>query len=230
MSYLPKAFRPECLPHREFLAGYDLPAGWHYHLKALDPDLYCVWHPYRCLFEDVINNYYGSLDDPRYEIKEAFGQEVWGWPMTDNMGSPIPDKSWHVWRKHQYGYSHIIKIESKEPKYLDKVLESIWEQKLVERYGRKVVMRMKEAKAEAEAEKKAQQQAQAFDDLQKENKSAFKKVMENFERGITAQTGQTVDVITSYSGQTNRSRITRPSTDEDGGIVGWDGRSIRSTR
>ena len=230
MSYLPQAFRPNGLPHKEFRPGDDLPEGFHYHLKALDPDLYCVWHPYKCLFDDVMNIYYGRLEDPRYQIHESFGQEVWGWVMTDNTGSPLYDEKWHVWRAHQYGYSHIIGIESKEPQYLDKVLESIWEQKLVEKYGRKAVIRMKEAKAEAAMEKKAQQKAQAFEDLQKENKSMFRKVMENFDRGYVKPTGQTVDVITSYGGQGNRSRITRPSTDEDGGIVGWDGKPARNVR
>jgi hypothetical protein len=177
-----------------------------------------------------MNKYYGTLDDPRYQIQEAHGQEVWGWAVTDNVGAPILDETWHVWRLSQVGWHHVIQIKSKEPKYLDKVIESIWEQKLIERYGRKAILRMKEAKAEAEMEKKAQQKIQAFEDLQKENKSAFRKAMENFERGHVAATGQTVDVITSYSGQGNRSRITRPSTDEDGGIVGWDGKAISKVR
>lgn len=230
MAYLPQAYRPIGLPHKEFRPGDDLPAEFHYHLKALDHDLYCVWHPYKCLFDDVINNYYGSLEDPRYQIQESFGQECWGWVMTDNVGAPLYDETWHVWRKHQHGWSHIIGIESKEPKYLDKVLDSIWEQKLVERYGRKAILRMKEAKAEAEMEKKAADACNRFEDVQKENKAAFRKVMENFERGHVEPTNQVVETISSFPGQTNRSRLSRPSEDADGGIVGWDGRPARNVR
>jgi len=230
MGYLPQTFRPNGLPHKEFRPGDDLPEMFHYHLKALDYDLYCVWHPYRCLWDDVMNKYYGSLEDPRYQIQESFGQEVWGWAVTDGKGAPILDETWHVWRLSQVGWHHIIQIKSKEPQYLNRVLESIWEQKLVEKYGRKAIIRMKEEQAEAAMEKTNQQKTQAFEDLQKENKSAFRKAMENYERGYIEATDQTVDIITSYSGQGNRSRITRPSTDEDGGIVGWDGKAISKVK
>ena len=224
MGYLPNRYRPIGLPHREFKAGDDLPAKFHYELKALDPDLYCVWHPFKTLYDDVMNAYYGSLDDPRYQIAESFGQEVWGYVTTNGEGDPLYDENWHIWRCGSVGWSHICNIASKEPKHLNKVLESIWEQKLVERYGRKAILRIKEAKQEAEMEKETARRANAFKDLQKENKGMMNQVVENFSRGHIAPTGQTVETITSYAGQGNRSRLSRPSTDEDGGLVGWSGK------
>ena len=227
MGYLTAKFRPSGLPHREFCPGIDLPAEFHYHLKALDPDLYCVWHPFKTLYDDTINVYYGSLDDPRYLIAESFGQEVWGFVMTNGAGDPLYDETWHVWRKSSVGWHHIIGIESKESSYLDKVLDSIWDQKLVERYGRKAILRMKEAKEEARIEKENANKAQDFKDVQKENRGMLAKVMDNFQRKNYAPTNQTVETISSYSNQVNRSRIIRPSEDSDGGLVGWDGRAGR---
>jgi hypothetical protein len=174
-----------------------------------------------------MNSYYGALDDPRYVIGESYGQECWGYVMTNGSGDPLYDEKWNIWRLSRSGggWNHIIGIESKEPSYLDKVLGAIWDQKLVEKYGRKAVIRMKEAKEEALMEKEANIKAQNFKDIQTENKGMIQKAMENLQRGHVNPTNQTIDVITSYAGQGNRSRITRPSTDEDGGLVGWDGRA-----
>ena len=46
--------------------------------------------------------------------------------------------------------------------------------------------------------------------------------MENFEFGRTAPTNPTKDIIMSYRGQTNKSKIIRPLNDKDVGLTTWE--------
>ena len=173
-----------------------------------------------------MSTYYGSLEDPRYSIDWHGGTRIFGWILSDGKGDPVLNENFHVWRWcDPVGWCHIAEILDRSPIYLQKTIDSLWEQKLVEKYGRKAVIRMKEAKAEAAMEKEAQQKAQAFEDLQKENKGMLRTIAENFAAGKVRPTNQVVETITSYNNQSNRSRIIRPSEDSDGGLVDWSGKA-----
>ena len=100
---LPEKSRPRGLHHKRFTAGVDLPSWFSDNLKSIDRNLYLVWHPFRVIYDDIINQYEGALDDPRFCIHLEHGQENWGFVMTDGNGAPIPECKWHVWRHcHDY--------------------------------------------------------------------------------------------------------------------------------
>jgi hypothetical protein len=63
---------------------------------------------------------------------------------------------------------------------------------------------------------------QQFRDIQGENKAMTRKAMENLAMGITRPTNPTKDIIASYKGQTNFTKITRPITDTEGGLITGD--------
>src|SRR3990167_6782812 len=56
-------------------------------------------------------------------------------------------------------------------------------------------------------------------EVNKANSKLMKDVAENFASGITAPSNPEIDIIASYAGQKNRSRITRTRTDEEGQLI-----------
>jgi hypothetical protein len=64
-----------------------------------------------------------------------------------------------------------------------------------------------------------------FNEVQKENAWLVSKAMDNFAAGRTAPVSPQKDIITSFGGQKNKSRIVRPATDTEGGLIlpdNWD--------
>lgn len=220
-SHLPKDLRPSNLPHRVLAPGIDIPAGFIADIKAIDEGLHFVYHPYRIQYDDITNSYYGPLDNPRWVIGEQYGQEVWGWVLTDNVGAPIPDETWHIWSlARDYGWSHVSNIASLEPDHLNRIVNRLGQEKLYRaQYG--AVKWARKLREDQEAFEQSQMNARhnLFGDVQKANKSAMKTVMENLERGIVNPTRPTKDIISSYAGQGNRSKITREITDREGGLI-----------
>src|SRR3990167_1866610 len=81
--------------------GVDLPAWFVANVQSVDPDLYPIFHPYQVLWDDVINNHTGALDDPRFTIgtPSGFGHELWGYPTKQaRSDEPVLDGTWHLWR------------------------------------------------------------------------------------------------------------------------------------
>ncbi len=114
---------------RGFCPGVDLPCWFYEGIKAVDSNLYFVWHHWRVLYDDVMNQYTGSLDDPRFNIvwKPEYGnEEIWGYPLTDNEGNPIPENRWHIWRLcDPHGWCHVCDVKDTDAKYLSKLLSLI---------------------------------------------------------------------------------------------------------
>ena len=221
-SHLPYHFRPRNLNHRVLVPGIHLPAEFIQDIKGIDETLVFVWHPFEVLYEDnVMNEYYGKLDDPRWHIQEFSGQEIWGYPLTLPDGSPKPDETWHIWQFNCLsGYNHVSNIASTEPEHLYRIVNRLGREKLFRaRYGAMEWnhrLRLDDEEREAKLQDAKDQQ---FRDIQGENKWLTRKAMENLERGITAPSRPTRDIITSFAGQGNRSKITREITDREGGLV-----------
>lgn len=218
---LPSALRPSSLPHKVLKPGIDLPAGFIADIKSISNNLFFVFHPYRINYDDLVNCYYGSLEDPRNPIGEKYGQETWGWIMTDNTGKPIPDNTWHIWNlAHDYGWTHVANVPNTNNDTLNIIVNRLGKEKLFKAEFGSLAWNHKMRKEEEERAARLQDaQDNKFQDIQRENKGLTRKAMENLERGFTQPTNPTKDVITSYSNQSNKSRIVRPITEREAGLV-----------
>ena len=218
---LPTDFRPRGLIYRKLHLGLDLPAAFYQSIKGIDDSLYFVHHPVEVLYEDLMTHYTGKADDPRWCINESFGQEIWGCPLTLPDSSPKPDGTWHIWQLYRnVGWLHVSNIASTEPDHLLRIVHRLWKEKMYKaRYGA-MEWNHKMRKDDEDREAKLQDaKDQQFRDIQGENKWLTRKAMENLERGVTAPSRPTKDIITSFAGQTNRSKMTREITDKEGGLV-----------
>lgn len=218
---LPKRLRPRGVYHRQFQPGLDLPCWFSDGLKSLDPDLYIVWHPFRVMWDDIMNEYTGSIEDGRFNIHAEHGQENWGFVLTDGTGAPIPKETWHIWRLcDPRGYAHIVEIESETGDYLRLLLDRLYLQATYRlahgdiAWNRKVLADQEEAK-----EKGQQAQSNIFEAVQEENSWLTKKAMENMDRGIVAPTNPQHESIISFPNQKKRTKTIRPLEDEDVGLV-----------
>ena len=207
-------------PHKQFHPGADLPSWFWDNLKAIDRDFYLIWHPYRVLWDNIINTYEGSLEDPRYTIHREFGELNFGFVLTDNNKAPLADCKWHLWRWCEpHGWAHIVGIEDHHDRYLKLLQKRLYLQaKFTDRYGFRAWNHKLDDDLTAEQQIQQKDREYAFKSFQEENDWLMKRAMENFGRGHAAPTRPTKDVITSYPGQSNRSRIIRPLTDKEGGI------------
>ncbi len=221
---LPSMSRPYRSSYREFRPGIDLPAWFQDDLKAIDSKLYLIWHPYRVMWDNLMNQYEGDAENPRFTIHREHGEENWGFVLTDGKGSPLPEFSWHVWRiAEPHGWSHIVKIEDKSSEYLSLLTSRLYIQaRFRDTYG-DFAWNKNIKEEQDEAHIKAQDAHQEmFDAVQDENKWLTRNAMDNMERGNTAPTNPTVGQIISYPGQKNRGTIVRPLEDDDVGLKGFE--------
>jgi hypothetical protein len=220
MIELPTILRPRGASYRRLSLGLDLPAWFYDNIKAIDQKLYFVHHPYRVLWDDVINTYSGSLSDPRNYIHQEFGWENWGYVLTDGKGAPIEDGAWHLWRlADPFGWAHVIKIDSKDPDYLtlltDRLhLQAVYKNKSIKAW------RDKQMQDEQDRQEKSFKDREAkFNDVRDENSWLTRKAMENLDRGVINSSNPQHGQIISYPGQKNRSTIRRGVTDEEAGLI-----------
>ena len=226
MGHLPNMLRPRGLPHRDFHSGSDLPDWFHRDIKSLDPKLYFVWHPWRVLYDDVMNQWTGELENPRFSITEYSGQEVWGFPMTDNNGAPIPENRWHIWRLcWPHGWCHVCNVASDQEDHLKTLLKRLDLQAQISNMpnSQRTMLRMRQLEEEELMVKKQKEATDLCDDTHQENAWLLRKAMDNLSSNVTASTNPQKETITSYAGQVNKSRIIRPLDDEEGGIVTPEG-------
>jgi hypothetical protein len=189
-------------------------------LKAIDEKLYIVYHPFALIWDDLMNQYEGELDDPRFSIHREHGEEVWGFVTTKGDGSPIPECAWHVWRLSEpHGWTHIVRIDSKHDQYLGLLINRLHIQReFRDRYGNIAWNRLTRDEQETAQVKMQEDQQEAFEAVQDENAWLLKNARDNMSRGITAPTNPQKETITSYAGQTNKSRTSRPLDDHDVGL------------
>ncbi len=219
---LPSTLRPSNSNYRECIAGQDLPSWFMDNLKAIDEKLYIVYHPFAMIWDDLMNQYVGELEDPRFNIHREHGEECWGFVTTDGDGAPIPEGAWHVWRLCEpYGWAHVVRVESKDGDYLHLMVDRLHTQaQFRERYGD--IAWNRNMDAEQSLAQKASQDAQqeGFEAVQEENSWLTRNARDNMARGITAPTNPTVEKIVSYAGQKNKTATSRPLEDSDVGLKG----------
>ena len=221
---LPSTLRPSNSSYRECLPGKDLPSWFMDSLKSIDEKLYLVYHPFSMIWDDVMNQYSGSTEDPRFTIHREHGEEVWGFVTTYGDGSPIPEGAWHVWRlADPRGWCHVVRVESKEDTHLRLMLDRLHIQATFrDRYG-DIAWNRNMAEEQDAAQIAAQDAHQeGLGAMQEENSWLMKNAMDNFQRGVTAPTNPTIEKIVSYAGQKNHTATSRPLEDEDVGLKGLD--------
>lgn len=222
-TILPREFRPG-LRVRKLEPGLHLPCWFIDGIKGIDENLHFVWHPYKVLYDDIINADVGSLEDPRYYIGRYPGlgeQEIWGHPLKNRDGSPARDDAWHIWRLcRPYGWAHVMRIDETHDRWLKFCLSRLYlSDQISSKYGHRAWNLYQREEQLVARQNKIDDVNQLLMDTTKENKWLMKQAMENFERGIIAPTNPTRDVIRSYTGQTNHSRMERPLTDKEGGLI-----------
>lgn len=218
---LPSDLRPRDVWYRKCELGIDLSASFICDLQGMDPNLYPVFHPYKMLWDSIINDYSGMIEDPRYQINVGYGHLNFGFVLTKGDGSPVADGHWHIWRLcRPYGWAHVINIDSTEQGYLNLLVRRLHLQtKLNDKYGFKgynkylAEMEAKDRSAKMDAQKAL------MDEIMDTNKAMVNRAFDNFKRGHTGATNPTKDVIMSGSWAGKRGKITRKITDKEGGLI-----------
>ena len=206
------------------MPGKDLPSWFMDALKSIDEKLYIVYHPFATIWDDMMNQYAGELEDPRFTIHREHGEEVWGFVTTNGDGSPIPEGAWHVWRLCEpHGWAHIVRVDSKHDQYLKILADRLHLQaRFRDRYG-DIAWNRNMAEEQSVAQIAAQDAHQeGLAAMQEENSWLMKNAMDNFQRGKTAPTNPTIEKIVSYAGQKNHTATSRPLDDSDVGLKGLD--------
>lgn len=222
---LPRCGRPRDVRYRECALGVDLPAAFIYDLRGIDDQLYPIFHPYRILWDDMVNEYTGKLGDPRYPIVEnsiRLGELVMGHVLSNGQGVPTPDGHWHLWRwcEPARAWAHVINIDCKDKLYLKLLVERLWLQaKYNDKYGHRGYQRMMEQEDIERRTKMQDEKRDLMSEIHKANSAMMNRAMDNFERGHVEATRPTKDIITSGGGLTKRAKITREITDREGGLI-----------
>ena len=217
---LPSTLRPSNSDYKECIPGKDLPSWFLDNLKSIDSKLYVVYHPFSLIWDDVINQYEGELEDPRFTIHREHGEEVWGFVMTNGRGEPIPECAWHVWRLAEpHGWTHVVRVDSKHSEYLKLMINRLHLQaEFRNRYGN-IAWNRKTRDEDEEGQRKAQDAHQEmFEAVQEENSWLTRNARENMSHGIVAPTNPQKETIASFAGQSHRSSLSRPLEDEDVGL------------
>lgn len=220
MVRLPNHFRPGG-SYKEFTPGLDLPSWFFYELRGIDRNFYFVFHPYKVMWDNIINQWEGPIEDPRFTIHYEYGHLNFGFVLKDRLGGPQADNTWHLWRwcYDAGGVAHILKIEDKDPQYLRLVLRRIALQaRITDRYGFRAWGRKLGDEQDEANERMMKDRDALFQAVQEENSWLTKRAMENFGRGMTAPTRPTKDIIMSGKGITNKTKIQREITDKEGGL------------
>lgn len=222
---LPEKGLPVGMPYKVCEMGVDLPAQFLHDLRSLDDQLYVIWHPYRILWDDMVNDYQGEIIDPRYHIgvnSARCGELVMGHVLTNGQDVPTPDGNWHVWRwcEPASAWAHVIAIESKDPMYQRLLVKRLWLQAMYnDKFGAKGYQKLMEQADLDEREKLQNEKSDLMNEISKANSGMMSKVRDNFEHGRTEATRPMKETIVSAPGLSNKSKMVRPATDREGGMV-----------
>lgn len=207
---------------REVQPGLDFPSWFLDGIKGLDEKLYLVWHPYRVLWDNMMNQYHGELENPRFIIGRdyRFGeQEIWGYVLTNNKGNPIPENKWHLWRHcPPHGWAHVAPIDEHTPVYLRFCLDKLNTYcEIQNKHGDLGLAQfIRFEQEELQKSKRRETETQMMDKISY-NKNIFRRAYENYMNGIVDRPDPEKEVITSYASQKNKAKIVRKVTDEEGG-------------
>lgn len=226
---LPERGRPRDVYYRHCALGIDLPAEFVYDMRSIDKDFHFIFHPYRLLWDDMVNDYTGSLEDPRYPIVEnthRFGQLVMGHVLTNGQDVPTEDGTWHVWRwcEPAAAWAHIINIDSRDEQYLRLVAKRIHLAAVYnDKYGHRGYQQMMEQADIERREKIQDDKTDLMDEISKVNSAMLSRVRDNYERGVVNSTNPTKETIMSGGGLSSARKLVRPLSDREGGLILPDG-------
>lgn len=207
------------------IKGISLPCWFLDDLQSIDKDIYPIWHPVEILYDDFMNKYEGNPDDPRFVIgvPSGFSEEIWGYPTKQaKSDSPVLDGSWHLWRAcHSVGaWAHIACLASRDPEYLQFVLGSLnFQARFSSKYGHRALNQFRRERLEKERQQELSNRQNLFCDVNKANKRLITSAIDNMERGVLAPTKPTKEIIRSYNDQKHHTKIIRPLTDREGGLI-----------
>lgn len=222
MSYkLPRTFRPRSnVYYRQFRPGVDLCSGFFDDLRSIDTRLHLVWHDYKTETENVMNEYTGSAEDPRFHIHEEHSREVWGWVLRNPDNSPMVENLFHIWELHQHGWSHVAPVLSSSPVYLSHLARRLYLQtSIITKYGMKKYFEMIRQGVDKMKESEKADIQDLNQAVMDENRWLLTSAMDNLASGRIDATNPTKEIITSFKGQGNKSKIVRPLTDREGGLI-----------
>jgi hypothetical protein len=207
--------------------GTDIPRKFIDDLLSIDQDFVIFFHPYKYVYEDIINEYEGTKDDPRFKIGWYNGDRAFGWVCKNPDGSPQPDNTFHIWRRcktaSNRSLAHIVQLQSHSDEYLKLVTDRLYAQATFRyQYGDFAWNKQVRSDQEAAVKKRQQDKHNEWADIQSENKKFLNKARENMASGRWKPTNPTKEHITSYSGQKSRTKIVRPLEDREGGLVTGD--------
>lgn len=219
--------RPTGVYYRKCELGLDLPAEFIYDLRSIDRDLFPIFHPYKILWDDLVNDYTGDPSVPRYPIAENssnFCELIMGHVLTNGQGVPLEDGTWHIWRwcNSVGAWAHIFCVEIKDPVYLNLLVRRLYLQAIFnEKYGHRTYQHMLQNADQDVRDRMVRERDELFGEINKANKGLTSRVMDNFARGKTAVTNPQKETIMSGPGLKNRSRIIRPleTDDKESGII-----------
>jgi hypothetical protein len=218
---LPEELRPKGVRYRQCEIGVDLPGDFLTSLRGIDEHLYPVFHPYRILWDSIINGDAGELEDPRFQIHVKYGELNFGHVLTDGDGCPTPDGTWHIWRLcRPHGWAHVINIDSTDRLYLDLLCKRLWLQATYnDKYGHKGYTKLLEQMDLEKREKEASEKQDLFNEISKTNSAMMSRAMDNYSRGVVKATNPQKESIINYPGQVNHSKTVRPLSDKEGGLI-----------
>lgn len=222
---LPECGLPIGVRYKQCELGVDLSSQFIHDLRSLDEYLYPIWHPYRILWDDLVNDYQGELMDPRYDIgvnSSRCGELVMGHILTNGQDIPTPDGNWHLWRWSEpaRSWAHVIAIESSDPTYQRLLVKRLWLQATYnDKYGNYGYQKMMEQADLDQREKIQNEKSDLMNEIGKANSGMMARVRDNFEHGRTKPTCPTKESIMSAPGLSNKSRMSRPLSDTEGGLV-----------
>lgn len=205
------------IPHQ----GTDIPAWFIDDLKAIDKEFTIILHPYDIIWDDIINYYLGPLDNPRFNIHWEGGYKIFGWPLKTNKDALKPDGKWHLWRYcWPYGYAHVAPLETTEGGYLNIIVRRLhFQARFRDKYGHIAWNKLQKREQEEIQEKMLKDREEEFSLIQDENKWLMKRAMENLASGKVQATRPEKEIIYSGAGLNKKSKIVRPITDEEGGLI-----------
>jgi len=219
----PRILRPEHTRLRKVQPGLDLPCWFLDSIKGIDSNLYFVFQKYKTMYEHIMNQYEGEIEDPRFTIHGTDArEEIWGYPVKQATSEdPVLEPKWHLYRLcWPHGWAHVTVVEIVEENYLKALVKRLRLQATIsDRYSPKEYVKMSMEERQKVQEARQSSADDLFDAVQEENKWLMRSAMDEMGRGNTAPTRPEKDVIMSGPWGGNRSKITRPITDREGGLV-----------
>lgn len=148
------------------------------------------------------------------QFSNYYVNKINGKPLIDSTGKPFVHPRWHVWMKNPNGkYYYITPLEDENGDYIpvdNRTVKNL-EADAVRVLGAKEVLRRQQESRRRNKDRVIKKELETAREFASENKRKLQDVMDNpFGNRLKEK-----ETITSYSGQSNRSRTTKIVDDSD---------------